>query len=308
MISLSDLAGFDAQKPVHAYLIIAHTSSEAHRYASLLACALMCLSKGADAEPCLECASCNKILEGIHPDVTFLGKEKVSVDDIRAVRNMAYMAPHESDRKIFVLEGVENFNTSCQNALLKILEEPPRGVVFILSALSKSGVLPTVLSRVCTLTVSVKTKGAAERTAAEICGGSSDSEKIRKTALYLDFYEDSDENAFPTQTVESAYSAAVDFFSLAGNNLLSSLPKTKDELQIYLRVLMLTARCIAAYKLSGGKESVGTPLDSAEFRKMCARVTAKRAVQCYDIFEKAYVLADEYANMNALFAYLAEQL
>ena len=98
MISLSDLAGFDAQKPVHAYLIIAHTSSEAHRYASLLACALMCLSKGADAEPCLECASCKKILEGIHPDVAFLGKEKVSVDDIRAVRNMAYMAPHESDR------------------------------------------------------------------------------------------------------------------------------------------------------------------------------------------------------------------
>lgn len=48
MISLSDLAGFDAQKPVHAYLIIAHTSSEAHRYASLLACALMCLSKGAE--------------------------------------------------------------------------------------------------------------------------------------------------------------------------------------------------------------------------------------------------------------------
>lgn len=80
-----------------------------------------------------------------------LGKNKVSVDDVRAMRDSVYLSPNEAARRVVILESVDNFNAASLNALLKILEEPPEGRIFLLTAASKSAVLPTVLSRVCVL-------------------------------------------------------------------------------------------------------------------------------------------------------------
>lgn len=66
-----------------------------------------------------------------------LGKNKVSVDDVRAMRDSVYLSPNEAARRVVILESVDNFNAASLNALLKILEEPPEGRIFLLTAASK---------------------------------------------------------------------------------------------------------------------------------------------------------------------------
>lgn len=99
----------------------------------------------------MQCAQCRKVLGGFHPDVIEHvadgGEESFKVDIVRQVINEAYMRPNEADYKVFLLGNAQKMNVSAQNALLKILEEPPANVVFILTVTSKSRMLETVLSR-----------------------------------------------------------------------------------------------------------------------------------------------------------------
>lgn len=90
-------------------------------------------------------AKASKLQEELHPKrvVNFV-KEKFLVDDAKAVIAEAYVS--EEDEKYILLGGKE-FNVYSQNALLKILEEPPKNIVFILLAPSKSILLPTIRSR-----------------------------------------------------------------------------------------------------------------------------------------------------------------
>ena len=70
---------------------------------------------------------------------------KISVEEIRAINVWAHTAG--VDPRVVIIEGVDDLNLSCANALLKILEEPPKGLVFILLATRRGAVLPTILSR-----------------------------------------------------------------------------------------------------------------------------------------------------------------
>ena len=96
-----------------------------------------------------------KIREGICPDVmTFSceeGKKTIGVDSIRLLKESAALAPNDLDHKVFVIDGADKLTVQAQNALLKILEEPPAGVYLFLLCESVSSLLPTVLSRVVIL-------------------------------------------------------------------------------------------------------------------------------------------------------------
>ncbi len=78
-----------------------------------------------------------------HRVVNFL-RDDFLIEDARAVVAEAYIS---EEREKFLILGAKSFNTVSQNALLKILEEPPRNIVFILIAPSKSLFLPTIRSR-----------------------------------------------------------------------------------------------------------------------------------------------------------------
>ena len=95
----------------------------------------------------------NENIEAIHTQysalledervVSFI-KDDFLIEDAKAVIAEAYIA--EQQQKFLIL-GAKSFNAVSQNALLKILEEPPRNIVFILIASSKSSLLPTIRSR-----------------------------------------------------------------------------------------------------------------------------------------------------------------
>ena len=131
----------------HFYLISGPEGSGKHTLAKLLSAAILCRGS---RKPCLSCAPCRKVMEGNHPDmitVTDPEHKNVAVKIVRQMRDDMFIRPNESDYKIYLFPqelGIEG-----QNALLKILEEPPKYGVFILLTDNPEKLLPTVRSR-CT--------------------------------------------------------------------------------------------------------------------------------------------------------------
>lgn len=95
------------------------------------------------------CGVCRRVREGIHPDVQLLdrGERDIAVDDVRGLRRDAYVAPLESGRKVYIILHAQNMNGAAQNAALKLFEEPPEGVYFILLCDCAQALLQTVRSR-----------------------------------------------------------------------------------------------------------------------------------------------------------------
>ena len=144
----TNLAESLAKKHIsHFYLISGPEGSGKHTLARLLAAAILCRDS---KRPCLSCGPCRKLMEGNHPDfITVEDPEhkNVAVKIVRQFREDVFIRPNESDYKIYLFPqelGVEG-----QNALLKILEEPPKYGVFLLLMDNPDKILPTVRSR-CT--------------------------------------------------------------------------------------------------------------------------------------------------------------
>lgn len=131
----------------HFYLISGPAGSGKRTLAQLLAAALVCRQ---DDKPCCRCSQCRKVMEGNHPDVITVDDpehKNVAVKIVRQAREDVFIRPNEADRKIYIFPqelGIEG-----QNALLKILEEPPSYGVFLLLTDNPDKLLPTVRSR-CT--------------------------------------------------------------------------------------------------------------------------------------------------------------
>ncbi len=131
----------------HFYLICGPEGSGKHTLARLIAAAAVCESK---KRPCCTCNPCRKILNGIHPDFITVDdpeKKTVSVDLIRSARADIYIRPNEADRKIYLLPRAQDMRIEAQNALLKVLEEPPAYGLFLLLTDNPEKLLPTIRSR-----------------------------------------------------------------------------------------------------------------------------------------------------------------
>jgi hypothetical protein len=128
-----------ARQPAQAYLIVGTTAAQfAHQFAQHLFC-----PKG-----CGTCAHCSKLAHGTHPDLTWVSKsgKRISIDQVRELQQKALYPPVEAPKKIYVIESVEDLSLEAANSLLKILETPPRYLIFLLIARS-TNILPTILSR-----------------------------------------------------------------------------------------------------------------------------------------------------------------
>ena len=147
-------AAVDSGRFPHALLIEGPVGSGRKHLASLLAKAAVCT---ADRKPCGVCAQCRKADTG-HADITVIrgdgSAKSMNVDIIRGVRDQAGVIPNEAARKVVILADADCMNVQAQNALLKILEEPPSYMVFILTAASRTQFLPTVQSRCMSVTLS----------------------------------------------------------------------------------------------------------------------------------------------------------
>ena len=136
----------------HAYLLTGPDQVGKTTLALAFAQLLQCTGRApADTSACGTCASCRKIAHGNHPDVALIeppeGKRWLPVERVREVLRDASLAPYEGRWRIFIVPGAERMLAASVNALLKTLEEPPAGVVLILTSAEPELLLPTLVSR-----------------------------------------------------------------------------------------------------------------------------------------------------------------
>ena len=134
-------------KMSHFYLISGPRGSGRHTLADLIAASLLCREPEG---PCGICRTCRKLAAKNHPDYITVDdpeKKTVTVDLIRDARSDIFIRPNEGDKKIYLFPRAQDMGIPGQNALLKVLEEPPAYGVFLLLTDNPDKLLPTVRSR-----------------------------------------------------------------------------------------------------------------------------------------------------------------
>ena len=152
----------------HAYLFLGAPGSGQSEAALALAECIVCPAHGCDA-----CDECIRVTHRTHPDIHWIAPEGASgyvVEQVRSLIADVSLAPVRAQAKVYILERVETLRDSSANALLKTIEEPPEGVVFILMARTADAVLPTIVSRCQLVPFRVSNPGETAHRVALACG------------------------------------------------------------------------------------------------------------------------------------------
>lgn len=138
----------------HAYLLECADEFLLDNFARFMTQEIFCTGNNT---PCGECNNCHKVEHSNMVDLKVYPRDTKSivVEDINEVVNDAYIRPIDSEHKVFLLSHFDDATIQAQNKLLKTLEEPPQGVTFVITCLSSSAVLPTISSRVKTISESL---------------------------------------------------------------------------------------------------------------------------------------------------------
>jgi DNA polymerase III subunit delta' len=137
----------EARRLPHALLFAGPEGIGKATCAIALAAALNCESQ--PGEGCEACVSCQKIGAGLHPDLIHLAPEgaSIKIERVRALEERLSFAPNEASTRVVLIDGAERLTDGAANALLKSVEEPRPGTVFVLTSSAPHRVAPTLVSR-----------------------------------------------------------------------------------------------------------------------------------------------------------------
>jgi len=258
--------------------------------------AAMLLCRGEGKRPCGACRSCRKIETGSHPDLTVLdGREKkaYAIDAVRELRQGAWIAPNESERRVLLLEDLQNMPPASQNALLKILEEPPAHIFFLLTATGRAALLDTILSRATTLPLEELTAQQRAEVLARLAPDVGPGERDAAAAAFetvgqaLDALSDEATQALLRDTAALCES----LFARARYQLLATLSGYDNDRDALLKLLALWRAEIGRRLLAGTGEISAL---------QCAKIVA--------IIETAQTRAAQNVGRPLLCAVLADDL
>ncbi len=174
------LQGMRTRLP-HALLLQGRSGTGKQDFAYRLSQSLLCSQPGMEMAACGTCQSCNWFLQGHHPDFRLLEpaetdtdaesegaakpgkKTQISVDQVRELAEFFSLSSHQAGLRIVLLHPAEALNIASANALLKMLEEPPAGVVFLLVSHQPQRLLPTIRSRCNTIDMPMPTRDQAQQ-------------------------------------------------------------------------------------------------------------------------------------------------
>lgn len=159
------------KRPVHGLVFRGSRGTGKLDLAIGYAQSLLCQRPSADGFACGSCPSCHWFEQGTHPDFRMLqpealnpdteggesGKRQgrdISVDQIRGLADFFGMTAHQGGRRVIVIHPADTMNVNAANALLKNLEEPPPGLLFVLVTDKPQRLLPTILSRCLSVALS----------------------------------------------------------------------------------------------------------------------------------------------------------
>jgi DNA polymerase III subunit gamma/tau len=137
----------ETDRVAHAYLFSGPRGTGKTSTAKVLAMGLNC-AKGPTSDPDGTCVNCRSIINNSSMDVLEMdAASNRGIDEIRDLRDRVNLAPAQGRMKVYIIDEVHMLTTEAFNALLKMLEEPPEHVVFVLATTEKHKVLPTIISR-----------------------------------------------------------------------------------------------------------------------------------------------------------------
>ena len=149
----------------HAILLDGGNKETRNIVSNFLAASFVCTNEN---KPCGVCMNCIKAAGYNHPDIIISDPEKQNektfkIGLVREIREDAFIIPNEAPRKVYILKSADKMNVQAQNALLKIIEEPPSYARFILECESRASMLETVMSRVSAFNLGADIKQADDK-------------------------------------------------------------------------------------------------------------------------------------------------
>ncbi len=211
----------------HAYIITSPSREKREGAALSLAAEMLCSAVG--QRPCRLCRDCRKVFAGIHPDIIFIdrglnkeGREsrEILITQVRSMVAESAVRPNEAEKKVFIIRGAEDMNVRAQNALLKLLEEPPRHVAFILCTENPALLLPTVRSRCAELrTEGVRTplNGEPEKRAKDFFSAIASADRGRLLKLCTEYGKLDPSSAL--ETISAGGALAAEMLCLRENDM-----------------------------------------------------------------------------------------
>ena len=139
-------SGFLSQgKVANAYLLSGPSGALLPTAIDFLAMGLNC--SDFQTQPCLNCRFCRLYQSKSLVDCHYLHDKSIKIDHIREIQDRVKYGPTEAKYLVMIIESAHLMTSQAANAFLKLLEEPPKGVVFILTAVNMQKVLSTIRSR-----------------------------------------------------------------------------------------------------------------------------------------------------------------
>ena len=147
------------QNQPNAWLFTGKAGTGKTAFARHFAQVLLCETPSEQHQPCGQCASCHLFLQGTHPDFYALQPEQpeteagsrkllqIKIDAVRAILEPLTQSSIRGGRRVVLINPAESMNIQAANALLKMLEEPPEAVIFLLVTHNRDRLLPTIKSR-----------------------------------------------------------------------------------------------------------------------------------------------------------------
>lgn len=281
----------------------------AERFASFL----LCEKPGRGSEPCGACEGCRWFAAGSHPDVRLIEPEAIArrpahadeeegegeeggrkrgarkpsseirVDEIRALADFVNLGSHRGGRRIAILHPAEEMNANAANALLKSLEEPPAGAMFILVSHRPARLLPTIRSRCVAVPVPVPEAKAAERWLA--------AQGVREPQRWLAFAGGAPKRALDYAAGEQG--AAIERLLrglAAGEGATLAAVNERAELELLAEILQKVALDRAFAALAGrAKYSVAAPArDAAAWLAYARAMGRNRALARHPLNPKLF--------------------
>lgn len=268
----------------HALLITGEEGVGKRTLADYTAMLMLCERKG--ETPCMCCNECLRIEQHIHPDVVYPYRDgtegKYTMTELPSFINSLVKLPNDGDVRVCIFEEADTMNPSCQNALLKLIEEPSDFNRFIFTASDKSRILETIISRV--------TEIKAEPMNKEECLSALAENKIKpenRENLYNTFGGN-----LGRCLCANTHKAVLGMFTLAEE--VASLVADKNEYDCLVKLSKLKNRDELSSVLKNLSDIFGNAtslcaggkpygFSSGISEKLSEKLTAKKLIRLYDI-------------------------
>lgn len=307
----------------HALLIYGPRGSGKKTLALEIAAALNCEKKGDTRAPlpCGSCNNCRRIYEDNYPDIKRLRRESakatIGVEELRVFREDMFLSAVESEHKIYIIEEADKMTPNAQNALLKVLEEPPPAVMILLLCEESDKILTTIKSRAQSITMqrfSVSEMLAYLTEKGEI--GASDKESVKAELSFADGRigkaieilrapEGVQNDRKLTLDIINALKKSAPYSELYA--AIGALPQKRAELNEAFDLISLAIADLIKCKMSKNAEPLF--FTSAELaRSTCDAIGIKKLTAVYDAIREAADDNSKNANISALISCLGAKI